>query len=108
MYNTSRRKVKTVELLRGGLSVEACITDTTYVYINHQIVYFGDFSNVRPSGSIPSLLLRCGVHVLARVKTVHWEDAGFLKLYKCCTHACNFNSKSSLYNKVVALHKIVT
>ena len=84
MYNTSRRKVKTVELLRGGLSVEACITDTTYVFVNHQIVDFGDFSNVRPSGSIPSLLLRCGVCGLVRIKTVHWEDAGDMHTLQTC------------------------
>ena len=93
MYNNSCRNVETVELLRGGLSVETCITYTTNVFTNHQIVDFGDFSNVRPSGSIPSLLLRCGVCGLVRIKTVHWEDAGSLKLYKCCTLACNSQRK---------------
>ena len=87
--------MKTVELLRGGLSVEACITDTTYEFINHPIVDIGDISNVRPSGSIPSILLRCGVCVLTRIKTVHWEDAGNMNLSHSNTSVGDLQSKEA-------------
>ena len=46
---------------------------------NYQVVDSGDLSGVLDLLAHPSILLRCGVCVVARINTVHWEDAGYLK-----------------------------
>ena len=71
---------------------------------NYHVVYSGDLRGVLDLMAHSSILLRCDVCVLARINTVHWEDAGYLKYYICYTHAGHSHAKAALQQVCRVIH----